>query len=175
MPSKKTGSDHAFEGFVKEIAGPNGLKIVKNIATDGATDEKIEQASGLGLAMVRSLLNQLNYYGIVEYTREKNMQSGWFTYTWKVNKSRALHNFLTKKKTEYEALRKELNPQGDGATMYVCPKGCNRYLFEKAVDLGFACEKCRGKLKNIDAKDELDQLEQKITAIQSLVETPKAF
>ncbi len=171
----KTSSDAVFENFVKEVAGTAGLKVVKNISVEGATDEKIERASGLNLALVRSLLNQLNYHGIVEYTREKNMQSGWFTYTWKVNKTRAMHNVLMKKITEFENLRKELDLQGDETTIYFCPKGCGRYLFEKAMDCAFACEKCSTKLKTAAAKQELQELQQKISALQSLTETPSTF
>ncbi len=173
MP-RKPASDNAFEGFVKEVAGEPGLKVVKGLG-DGGTDEKIEQATGLKLANVRSLLNQLNYHGIVEYTREKNMQSGWFTYTWKVNKSRAMQNFLIKKKVEYADLRKQFNAQGEGAVIYHCPKGCGRVAFDKAMDNQFACGTCSGKLKFVEGSKELKELETRISALETLLDKPNVF
>jgi transcription factor E len=174
MP-KKTASDHVFEGFVKDVAGAPGLKVVKGLGKEGGTDEKIELASGLKLAVVRSLLNQLNYHGIVEYTREKNMQSGWFTYTWRVNKSRAMQNFLVKKKVEYEALRKQINAQGEGAVIYNCPKGCGRVAFDKAMDTQFACGSCSTKLKFVEGSKELRELETRISALETILGKPNVF
>ncbi len=169
---KKTDSELLFEGFVKEVAGQPGLKVVKNICNEGATDEIIEKASGLKLSAIRSLLNQLNYHGIVEYTREKNMQSGWFTYTWKVNKSRALQNILAKKKNEYAQMRLQLNCQGDNTASYDCPKGCASYFFDKAMDNSFACIKCKSKLKFAEGDSAMQELEHHITAIESLINSP---
>ena len=173
---KKTDSDHIFDGFVKEVAGAPGLKVVTNIEGGGSTDETIEKASGLKLAAIRSILNQLNYHGIVEYTREKNMQSGWFTYTWKVNKSRALQNFLSKKKAECEQMRKQMNVEGgEGATVYECPKGCGQFFFAIAMDNGFACNKCKAKLKFSEGDTTLSQLETRISSLETILRTPSVF
>ena len=86
-----------LQSFVEESIGENGLMVFKSVG-DGATDELIENKTSLKLAEIRSLLNHLHSYGFVEYTREKNMQNGWFTYTWRLNSDRAMQNFLQIKK-----------------------------------------------------------------------------
>lgn len=169
--SAKNDSQKQFEHYVSEIAGDSAVKIVRSIG-DGATDEKIEQATKLKIAEIRSLLNVLHNHGIVEYTREKNMSSGWFTYTWKVNMNRAMINFLTSKRKECEEIRSKLwqNNGGDSALIYKCPKGCTqRMFFEDAAEHDFACPHCATKLKFSDGSKELRELEHKLTAIESIL------
>lgn len=155
-------------GLVKSVAGEAGAKILQNIG-DGATDESIEKKSGLKLAQVRSLLNHLHSYGLVEYTREKNMQTGWFTYTWKLNMERFLHNFLTIKKKEYEGLREKLT-SAEGAQFYKCKKNCVRLPFDQALELKFKCPACRKSLEFTSSEKELADLEHHIGALNNVLE-----
>jgi len=80
MP-KKPSSFSYLRHFISEVAGEQGVAIANSIG-DGATDEKIEQKTNIRIAEVRSILNHLHSFGIVEYLREKNLFNGWFTYTW---------------------------------------------------------------------------------------------
>ena len=108
MPGKRAGGELTrISDYVKNVAGMKGLKVVKSIG-GGATDETIEDKTQFKMAEIRSLLNVLHNHGIVEYTREKNLQTGWFTYTWKVNADRAFKNFILVKKNEYVDLRKKI-------------------------------------------------------------------
>lgn len=170
-PRKKNSSNGEFEEFVKQVSGDNGLRIVNSIG-DGATDEKIEKETKLKLSEIRAALNVLQNYGVVEYNREKNMSSGWFTYTWRINASRALQNKLTKTRNEYAALRKE--SAEDGAVVYKCPGGCERLLFDRAVDANFQCPKCSKKLKFADGTVEMRLLQTKISALEQILQSALA-
>ncbi|MBI3588535.1 hypothetical protein HY995_05790 [Candidatus Micrarchaeota archaeon] len=167
MPKKETAK-LSFESFVKEVSGDDGLKVVRSINGDGVTDEKIEADTKLKLVEIRALLNTLHNHGIVEYNREKNLQSGWFTYTWRVNSYRAMNNYLALKRRELEEVRRQTGG-GENTAIYACPKGCAKLPFEKAAEFNFACESCSAKLKFADGTKELKELEGKISAIEALV------
>jgi len=155
-----------LEPFLEEIIGYKGVKIVESIG-DGATDEKIEEQTKLKIAEIRSLLNHLHSYGVVEYTREKNLASGWFTYTWKVNADRALQNLLVMKQREYTELKKQY-AAAENAFIYACRNKCAKLAFDVALENRFRCPSCKGVLKEVNAAQEISELEKKITALKSI-------
>lgn len=157
-------------GFVQEIAGPQGMKIVECLG-DGATDEVVEEKTDLKIAEVRSILNHLHSYGVVEYSREKNMSNGWFTYTWKANPERAMQNYLALKKREYDALKRQAVGE-DGATVYKCRRGCHRLSFEDAMDTKFRCPKCNSNLVHSYGGADLSKIEREISSIERVLARP---
>ena len=167
MPRKATPVAPSLDNFVRQVAGENGLKVVKSLENGGGTDEMIEKETKLKIVEIRSVLNHLHNHGIVEYNREKNMTSGWFTYTWRLNIYRAMQNYLVLQKKECESLRTQT--AGDGVTIYACPKGCAKMQFAKAMELGFACDSCKSKLKFADGTKELKELEKKISVLEQMV------
>ena len=156
-----------LDDFVMDSIGEKGLAVLHSMG-DGATDEIIEQQTQLKVAEIRSILNHLHSYGFVEYTREKNLQNGWFTYTWKLNRDRAMQNFLMMKRRECEKLRSTLSG-GEGATIYGCRKGCTRAEFERALENKFKCLTCKNDMRTVDNKKELKHVEQKISALEKLL------
>jgi transcription factor E len=155
------------KNYIGEIGGPDALKIAECIG-EGATDESIEQGSQLKLAEVRSILNHLHSYGVVEYNRDKNMTNGWFTYTWRINHDRAMQNCLQTKRREYAELLRQ-KTSGDGAQTYLCRKGCVKLGFDEAMENRFRCPACKANLKFADASDSLKKTEQKIRQIEQLM------
>ncbi len=166
--SRKTPDPMQFlDEFVADSLGEKGTQVLHSVG-DGATDEVIEQSTRLKIAEIRSILNHLHSYGFVEYSREKNMQNGWFTYTWKVNMDRAMQNFLMLKRREHERLRNRLSAE-EGTTIYSCRKGCTRLEFERAYENKFKCSSCKCDLRFLDNKQELKRVESKITALETLL------
>lgn len=169
MPrQKKINSEAELEEFVREVAGDPGARVAKAVG-DGATDEKIEKDTSLKLSEIRNILNVLHNCGIVEYNREKNMTSGWFTYTWRINPSRALQNRLLMTKKEYEGMRTKM--MGDKVVIYKCPKNCSTLTFDEAMEADFACPACNAKLKFSDGTKNMRELEAKISALEKIVDS----
>ncbi len=166
-PVVKTHRQKYVDSFVNEVAGKEGLKIVSCIGCEEVTDEKIEKQTKMKIAEIRSVLNHLHSYGLVEYKREKNLQTGWFTYTWKLNTNRALQNFVTIKKREYKQYKARLE-NGDGAQIYKCSKNCGGIEFEKAIEYSFRCPDCKGKLNIVNQEEEMKELEEKIEFLQKI-------
>ncbi len=169
VPKRAKGPDFVryLHEFVFESIGNKGLQILLCMG-DGATDEIIEEKTKLKIAEIRSILNHLHSYGFVEYTREKNMQNGWFTYTWKLNIDRAMQNFLLIKKREVEKLKSGLETE-DGAVFYRCRKGCGKHDFDNAMEIRFRCPACNSDLKFLDNKQELKKAEVRIKAIEKIL------
>jgi transcription factor E len=161
-------TDAYLDDFVREIAGRDGLRIVESIEGDGCTDEVIEQKTALKIAEVRCILNHLHSYGVVEYRREKNLQNGWFTYTWNINRERALQNFLLRKRRECDELRQKIAYAGDACT-YKCRKGCQNFDFDTAMEARFRCPKCRGMLRHDSNADARKKIEERMMLVQNLL------
>lgn len=160
--------------FVKGVSGLKGLKVVTSIG-DGATDEQIEDKTNFKMAEIRALLNQLHEHGVVEYNREKNLQTGWFTYTWRVNPERAFKNFIGLKKREHAALHQQLTAE-ENTVFYQCKKTCRKMAFDIAMETQFKCPKCDGKMNAFDNKKEIESLRKQLeineTILMKLGETP---
>jgi len=166
-PDSANGS--LFEIFVKQLAGRPGIKIVRSLSSRGATDSEIEEETRLKLSEIRALLNLLHNYGVVEYTREKNMSSGWYTYTWKTNPNRTLQNLLLIRKRELSSLKDKISLEGENGIIYSCRQECTKLVFSDAAENNFSCPKCSSKLKGLDANQEIDKLVEKISALEKIV------
>jgi len=156
--------------FAQEVSGDRGFQIAQTLG-DGATDEKIEKKTKMKVAEIRATLNQLHQHGIVEYTREKNMSNGWFTYTWKINPDRAMRNLLTAKKREHEKLRARMASE-ESILFYKCRKSCTRLDFEKAMEHNFRCPECNGKMAYAQNQGDVKLLEEKINALEQILASP---
>ncbi len=174
MPRKKASATnkHLLE-FISETSGKNGVKIIGSIG-EGTTDEKIEKKTKLKMAEIRTALNQLHNHGIVEYTREKNLSNGWFTYTWKLNMDRAMKNFLGAKKKQYQELRQQMSSE-EAAMFYKCRKSCIRLGFDEALEAKFKCPTCNTKMNFTDNKDELKTLDNKISTLEKIIDQERQF
>ncbi len=157
----------SFYEHVAEVATPQGLKVLQTIG-DGATDENIEEKTKYKMANIRALLNVLHKHGFINYTREKNLANGWFTYTWKFDTDRALRNFFTAKRNELDSLRERHNAE-EGATFYRCRKGCVQLHFDAATEAAFRCPKCASKLAWFDNSKEHAALEGRISTIEKIL------
>jgi len=144
------------------------MRIIETIGDDGCTDEAIEQKTSIKIAEVRCILNHLHSYGVVEYRREKNMQNGWFTYTWNLNRERALSNYLSMKKREYDDLRARV-AYAENACVYKCRKGCVRCEFDDAMENQFRCPKCRGMLRYESSEVDTRKIVERIKTMEKLI------
>ena len=166
MPAKQQ-PNLLFNEYVKNVGGRKGRGIVDAIG-EGATDEHIEKKTKYKMTEIRSLLNRLQNAGVVEYSRVKNMQSGWFTYTWRVNRTRATANYMLQLRKKYGELLRARETL-EGAQVYKCPKGCAKIPFEEAMEAAFRCPKCEGKMRSVDSSIERRELEKQISAIDTIL------
>jgi transcription initiation factor TFIIE subunit alpha len=132
--------------FLVDVGGENAIAIVKNFNT-GMSDEEISKSLNLKISDVRAALNRLHSQGIVAYNREKDSETGWYSYSWYLNMEKI-------EKWAWESVRKYENPEENGGEYYVCPSCGNSTVvsFETALDRGFRCEICNHALEYLDEK-----------------------
>ncbi len=162
-------SANPFDELIQELAGKPGVKIVRSIPVAGATDSQIESTTKEKMADIRKILNVLHNYGAVEYTREKNMSSGWYTYTWKKTEARAIQNLLLVRKREFNSLKQKLSGDGENSFIYACSRECAPLAFSEAAENNFSCPHCKNGLKSHDATSKLLKLEKKISALEKVI------
>lgn len=155
--------------FAREVGGAHAVRIVRSLG-DGATEDVIARNTSLDIPLIRTTLNRLYEAGGVEYTRSKNTQTGWYTYTWRVNEERALQNYFTLKKRRREQLLAQLRAL-DGAVIYTCRSRCTTLPFEAAEARSFKCPRCRGLLKWSAGEAESRRLREEIQKIEELLQS----
>lgn len=128
------------------IGGENALAIVRNFYGNHS-DEEIAKRLKIKISDVRATLNKLHNEGLVNYIREKDSETGWYSYSWSLNHDRM----------ERWALGQGSRMGGaeiEGGDHYFCPACGSASItnFESAASIDFRCERCNRLLEFIDEK-----------------------
>lgn len=126
------------------IGGENALAIVRSFLGN-QSDEELAKKLKIKISDVRATLNKLHNEGLVNYIREKDSETGWYSYSWSLN-----HNRIEKWASTQLS---RLNATG-GSEFYFCPScGASSITnFESAAGSEFRCERCNRLLEFIDEK-----------------------
>ncbi|MGA7075340.1 MAG: transcription factor, partial [Halobacteriota archaeon] len=85
-------TDVAVRGYLKNLVGEDGLEMIERASINELTDEKIAQETDTNLNTVRRTLYILYENRLANYRRERDKDSGWLTYLWKVDLSDIARN-----------------------------------------------------------------------------------
>ena len=157
------------QDFVKRVGGDYGIDVLRIMAEAGepVTDEYIAGFLGVKVTVVRTVLNRFHFWGVVDYDKERDPDTGWYTYTWKIRVDRlreALLNDIDEKEKEIIEKLEEL----ESFMFFECPEGHERVTFEVAMEMNFTCPVCGGPLKPIDAEKEKAELRNQLTEIAKI-------
>jgi transcription initiation factor TFIIE subunit alpha len=132
----------AIKGYIHKLVGKDGMEIVvrmlEKVPDKEVTDEKIAELSGINLNLVRKTLYILYENHLALYRRERDKDSGWLTYLWKLD----LDNSENMLKNETRKLIKKLERrmEFENNEFYICSeKTPHRILFDYAMDSNFTC------------------------------------
>ncbi|HLC68881.1 MAG TPA: hypothetical protein VJH24_03495 [Candidatus Bilamarchaeaceae archaeon] len=124
------------------LAGENALEIVRNFNGE-SSDEDLAKKLQLKISDVRATLNKLHNYGLVQYSRQKDSETGWYSYSWILNKNRI----------EQWARAQQTPPMlATGMDHYFCP-GCgpeSMLPFPEATKAEFRCPQCDKGMEFLD-------------------------
>jgi len=137
-------SDAYVRQMLIEIGGENALEIVRHF-NGNHSDEQLAKDLTLRISDVRATLNRLHNEGLVQYAREKDSETGWYSYSWSLNMERIV-------RWVGEATRKGAGSGREGNEFYFCP-GCGLgsiVAFEAASNKEFRCDKCNKSLEFIE-------------------------
>jgi len=138
------------------IGGENALAIVRSFYGNHS-DEEIAKTLKIKISDVRATLNRLHNEGLVNYLREKDSETGWYSYSWTLNHAR-MERWANSQVTKLSALT------GNGVDYYFCPScGTSSIInFESAAGMDFRCERCNRLLEFIDEKKMTELHERKV-------------
>lgn len=161
--------NEAIRGYIKKLVGDDGMRIVEkmieNVPDKEVTDEKVQEISGINLNLVRKTLYILYENHLAEYRRERDKDSGWLTYLWKLDLDNA-ENML---KNETRKLIKKLERrlEFENNEFYVCEDDeHHRILFDYAMDANFTCPVDGSPMVYYDNNEEKQALQERIEKLK---------
>jgi len=136
------------------IGGENALAIVRNF-TGNQSDDDLAKKLKIKISDVRATLNKLHNEGLVNYIREKDSETGWYSYSWSLN-----HDRMERWASNNVGLKIDF---GSESEYYFCPACGTESItnFESASTCEFRCERCNKMMEFIDEKGILELFEKK--------------
>jgi transcription factor E len=127
------------------LAGENSLAIIRNFDKN-VSDDDISKKLKLKISDVRATLNKLHGAGLVTYLRDKNSETGWYSYTWMASADK-IEKWIAERLEE-----RRLNATSGGEEHYFCSAcGVNSiHNFESAYSSFFKCNLCSKDLEFLD-------------------------
>ncbi|GAI33368.1 unnamed protein product [marine sediment metagenome] len=120
--------------------------------------------------IVRKILYKLYENRVASYRRDRDEQSGWYVYYWRIDPGRALEYFYNNKRLLLQKLEDRLGTER-GAILFGCGDGDPKLPFEFAAENDFRCPRCGGRMEPYDNSGVVAALERRIGSLrQSLVE-----
>ena len=152
--------------FLTQKGGENAIPVLKLVLEMGnaVTDEQVAEKMGVKVTVVRAVFNRLHFWGIADYTKTRDENTGWWTYTWFIVKEKIKEAVLEGLREKEEELRKK-REELDQFMFFVCPEGHVREPFEVAMEYDFKCPECGAELVPLDAEAEKAKIDKELDEI----------
>ncbi len=162
----------AIKGYIQKLVGNSGMEIVEKmlekVPDKEMTDEKIAELSGINLNLVRKTLYILYENHLAMYRRERDKDSGWLTYLWKLD----LENSENMLKNETRKLIKKLEKrlEFENNEFFTCEEEPpHRILFDYAMDANFTCPIDGSPMSYCDNTGEKQALQDRIDRLKHAI------
>lgn len=166
MPARDLASYVLVKEFLGSVGGEGAVELVRACQKKkGVSDEYLAKKLGLKVTGVRTILNRLHYRGIVEYQKDKNMKTGWYSYTWEVKPKRIAELIMGQQEEELEKIAKKLEFEKN-YDFFSCTRGCESLAFELAAEYQFKCPECGQTMIKTDNKKRLRKMQEKMDLIK---------
>ncbi|MDD3083516.1 MAG: hypothetical protein PHP82_00655 [Candidatus ainarchaeum sp.] len=168
MPQKSITDLVIVRNFLEVIGGKETIDLIKicERKRKAFTDEEISKKMEKKVTEVRAILNKLHFRGIATYQKSRNQKTGWYNYTWEINKPRIANLIIEKQKEYLNKLDEKKNLEED-YNFFDC-KDCNERLpFEIAAEYNFICPSCGGKMNTISDPQTQKEIQKKINKIEN--------
>ena len=157
--------------MVEDIAGEDVREVTIALlnAQGEITDEEIEAQLGVKLNQVRKALYKLYDTQLVSVRREKDKETGYFIYYWRIHPDRIDKILQEKRELVLKKLETRLQYEKENMFFHCGNKECPRVTFNVAFENDFICEKCGGKLEHFDNSKIITVLEQRIIELKDIM------
>jgi len=156
------------------VGGQDAVELVKicEKKRKSATDEELSKKMKKKVTEIRAILNKLHFRGIACYQKTRNQKTGWYNYTWDINKNRIAEIISDQQTEELEKLQQKINLEAD-YSLFDCSKCNHREVFEIAAEYNFLCPSCGGSLTSANDPTRQKELSTKLKKIQKELEILK--
>lgn len=131
----------AIRGLLLNLVGEEGMDVVLKMPEGEVTDEDVSIVTEVPLNIVRRTLYILFENRLATYRRERNKDSGWLTYLWKIDMSgiNELLDHETKKLLNNLKAKLEFEEEN---MFYICVNSCGRFIFNIVAETEYLCPNC---------------------------------
>lgn len=156
------------QDFLTRSAGDNAFGVVK-LCVDKkySDDEKISNKLNTKVTEIRTILNRLHYSGIAQYSKTRNKQTGWYSYTWKINEKKILDLLIEEIGERMEKLENQ-SQQVQEHTVFACKNVCSETVFEIAMQYNFQCPECGEIMSEINEGKRVKEIEKQLVKLQEV-------
>jgi transcription initiation factor TFIIE subunit alpha len=151
-------SDDVVQAYLAEVVGAEGMPVAMNPVEEEIVDEDLAEELDLDPKIVRRTLFILYENDLASYRRDRDEESGWYTYLW----SFEYDNIPDKLNDEMKKLRDALDERigyERRNEFYICDIDGIRFEFEEAMDLSFNCPECGSPLEPMENDDLVEAME----------------
>src|SRR3989338_4533471 len=141
------------QNFLERHSGKLGQDIIGIYCEKNRPlkDEYLAKRLNLKVTDVRSGLNRLHYLGISYYQKEKNKDTGWYSFTWKIDEKRLIELICQDFGEKVQNLEKK-EEKNETYTLFSCKNNCDEIPFELASEYQFRCPNCGNVMNLVDTK-----------------------
>lgn len=158
--------DVEVHSLIKSVVGEDGFQIVKHLFTVDKADEfEIAKELEEDVNFVRSVMYKMYTNKLVNYTRRRDPEKGWYIYTWEIIPKKLYKSLIENKQQKLDNLFKKVEGEENQEQIFHCPKCAINLDFPKAMDLNFSCFACGGMLEPLDNQITIQDLNKEINAL----------
>jgi transcription initiation factor TFIIE subunit alpha len=171
MPQKSLTDVSLVRDFLDTIGGPDAIELIKvcEKKRKAFTDEEVSKKMKKKVTEVRAILNRLHYRGIACYQKSRNQKTGWYNYTWEINKTR-ITELISEQQMETLAKLEEKRKLEADYNLFDCISCNERLPFEVAAEFNFLCPACGGVMDTANNPESQKETAQKIRKIEKELE-----
>lgn len=162
-------SDDVVQAYLAEVVGAEGMPVAMNPVKDEIVDEDLAEKLDLDPKIVRRTLFILYENDLASYRRDRDEESGWYTYLW----SFEYDNIPDKLNDEMRKLRDGLDERIEYERrneFYICDIDGIRFEFEEAMDLSFNCPECGSPLEPMENDELVEAMEERHEELEEELE-----
>jgi transcription initiation factor TFIIE subunit alpha len=126
----------------EELVSYEAAQVIEFLFSNpGVSEFEIADETNLAINKIRSILYELKALSLIDYTRKKDKEKGWYLYYWRVMPNNYDIVYGNQKKKKLENFKERLEKE-ETTTYYICPNFCKRLPFEESLENNFMCPVC---------------------------------
>ncbi len=154
---------------LKRLGGNAAPDVIRLVLEHGnaVTDEQIANELGVKVTVVRAVFNRLHFWGIMDYDRTRDEETGWYTYTWHFLPEKLFEKLVEELQQEIDDIKTKIK-ELENVMLFECKSGHVRVPFEVAMEYGFRCPECGEELVPVDTAAKKRELKKRLEELRRL-------